>query len=279
MSLLSGSSLDSPAEGRIIRDLPYVSDGHPRQKLDLYLSATPSGPLLVYIHGGSWLMGDKNETESRALFSRGFNVASLNYRYSTDAVFPAQIQDCKSAIRWLRAHAGDYGYDPKRIGVWGESAGGYLTALLATTGKSREFDVGENLEQSSEIQCAIDFFGPTDLVGWKAPTQDPTIQRSGGESMFVRLLGGDIEEKQKLAAVASPSTWASRDSAPLLIVHGSEDLLIPLEQSRLLFEKLQAAGADVNLDVISGAAHQGGLFWTEEKIQQYLKFFNKHLAH
>jgi len=266
-----------PPGAKTFRDLSYVTNGHPRQKLDLYIPETPKGPLLVVIHGGGWIGGSKDRAEGLALLKQGYCVANIEYRFSTDAVFPAQIQDCKSAIRWLRAHAGDYGYDPTRVGAWGASAGGHLAALLATTGKSREFDVGEHLDQSSAIQCGVDAYGPADLPGYQPPSTNALLQRSGKESIFVRLLGGPIDEKAELARKASPVTWASRDSAPLFILHGTADPLVPLEQSQKLTDKLKAAGAEVTLDVVTNGGHGGPEFWTGNRPQRLMDFLKKHL--
>jgi acetyl esterase/lipase len=129
-------------------NLEYVSGGHELQKLDLYLPEAFQQPpaLIVFVHGGGWRAGNKDKPQALPFLKQGYAVASINYRLSQHAIFPAQIQDCKAAIRWLRAKAKTYGYDPNRIGVWGPSAGGHLVALLGTTDGISEFDVGENLE-------------------------------------------------------------------------------------------------------------------------------------
>jgi acetyl esterase/lipase len=277
LALYLHAAPDLPAGARVLRDLSYVTNGHSRQKLDLYLPASPKGPLIVYIHGGGWLSDTKEHVEGLALLAQGYSIASLDYRFSSDAVFPAQIEDCKAAIRWLRAHAREYGYDPQRVGAWGASAGGHLTALLATTGKSREFDVGEHLDQSSAILCGIDLFGPADLPGYQPLSTNPLLQRSGSESIFVRLLGGPVEEKLELARKASPVTWVSKDSAPLLIMHGTADPLIPLEQSQRLADKLKAAGVEVTLDVVKDGGHGGPQFWAEDRPQRFMDFWSRYL--
>jgi acetyl esterase/lipase len=266
-----------PAGAKALRDLSYVTNGHERQKLDLYLPAAPKGPLLVFIHGGGWLSDTKDHLEGLQLLAQGYSIASLDYRFSSDAVFPAQIEDCKAAIRWLRAHAGEYGYDPKRVGVWGMSAGGHLTALLATTGTTREFEVGEHLDQSSAIQCGIDLFGPADIPGYQPPSDNPMLQRSGAESIFVKLLGGPVEQKLELARKASPVTWVTKDSAPLLIMHGTADPLIPLTQSQALTDKLKAAGVEVTLDIVQDGGHGGAPFWANDRPQRFVDFLNRHL--
>lgn len=268
-----------PAGARAFKDLAYAENGHARQKLDLYVPASPKGPLLVWIHGGGWVGGSKDPAQGLPMLGQGYCVASVEYRFSQDAVFPAQIEDCKAAIRWLRAHAKEYGYDPKRIAVWGASAGGHLTALLATTGTTRKFDVGANLDQSSAIQCGIDFFGPTDFPGYQPPKgSEAAVGRSEGSSLLVKLLGGPVEAKKDLARDASPVTWVSRDSAPLYIEQGTKDPLVPVSQSERLAEKYRKAGAEVTLDIVSGAGHGGPEFLDADRITKLLAFLNKHVG-
>jgi acetyl esterase/lipase len=223
------------------------------------------------------LGGDKSQVEGLQLLMHGYCVASLSYRYSNQAIFPAQIEDCKAAIRWLRAHAAEHGYDPQRIAAWGVSAGGHLTAMLATTGNIRDFDVGENLDQSSAIQCGIDFFGPTDLPGFVPPSDLPLVQRTGKDSALVQLLGGPVDEKMELARKASPITWASKESAPLFILHGTVDQLVGLEQSQRLADKYKAAGVEVTLDAIQGAGHGGPQFLADDRPKHLLEFLEGHL--
>lgn len=267
-----------PPGTKVLRDLSYVTNGHEKQKLDLYLPTVLKGPLLVCIHGGAWRAGSKNNTDGIPLLALGYAVAQIEYRFSQDAIFPAQIEDCKSAIRWLRAHAAEYGYDPKHIGAWGGSAGGHLVALLATTGTNHEFDVGGNLDQSSAIQCGVDIFGPTDFPNWKAPSKNPMIQRSGPESCLTQLLGGEMDkDKMDLAKRASPITWVSKDTAPLFIMHGTTDQLVGLEQSQTFHDKLKALGVEVTLDIVEGAGHGGGEFFSGDRPKKLLDFLNGHL--
>jgi acetyl esterase/lipase len=212
------------------------------------------------------------------MVAAGFVVASVEYRFSQDAVFPAQIEDCKAAIRWLRAHSKDYGYDPKRVAVWGASAGGHLTALLAVTGKTRGFDVGENLDQSSAVQCAVDLFGPADFPAYDPALPTPMVQRENPDSVIAQLFGGPVSQKMELAKRASPVTWVTKDAAPMLIMQGSKDPLVPMDQSQRLAEKLKAAGADVTLDIIEGAGHGTPEFWTTPKLKLIGEFFVRHLS-
>jgi acetyl esterase/lipase len=266
-----------PPGAKAHRDLAYVTNGHERQKLDLYVPAKSTGPLLVVIHGGGWTQGSKDKAEGLPMLAQGYAVANINYRLSQHAIFPAQIEDCKSAVRWLRARAKEYGYDPNRIGAWGGSAGGHLVAMLATTGHVKDFDVGENLDQSSAIQCGVDVFGPADLVDWTPPSSLPIIQATGPESVLVKLLGGTAAEKPELAKRASPVTWVTKDCAPLYIMHGTVDQLVGLEQSQKLEAKMKSAGVEVTLDVVQGAGHGGAQFLLEGRAQKLLDFLNRHL--
>jgi len=267
-----------PVGARALRDLAYVANGHAQQRLDLYLPARPTGPLLVMIHGGGWMGGSKDQPEGLTLLGRGYAIANIDYRLSQDAIFPAQIEDCKAAIRWLRAQASEYGYDPQRIGVWGASAGGHLAAMLATTSGTREFDVGAHLDQSSAVACAVDIYGPADLPGWQAPSANPYVQRLGVDSMLVRLLGGPVDAKLELARRASPVAWAKAGSAPCYIMHGTADPVVGFEQSRRLADALAAAGAEVIFEVVEGGGHGGPEFWAWHRSTAILGFLERHLA-
>ena len=264
-----------PADAKTLRDVPYVAGGHERQKLDLYLPATGAKrPLLVWIHGGGWEGGNKHDCPALGLIAHGFVVASLNYRLSQHANFPAQIEDCKSAIRWLRAHAAEYGIDPARVGVWGASAGGHLGALLGTTGHTKQFDKGENLDQSSSVQCVIDWFGPTNFLHW-GNTSIFTV--TDPKSPIYKLFGGPLPEKNELARAASPVSFVQNDAAPILTMHGDKDSLVPVQQSEEFHEALKAAGVDTTLDILAGSNHGGAEFFAEPKLKQMVDFVEKHL--
>jgi len=266
-----------PPGAKVLNDISYVKDGHARQKLDLYLPEKPSGALLVYIHGGGWLEGDKAPLFAVGMMNLGYTMASINYRFSSDAVFPAQIQDCKAALRWLRAHAAEYGYDPKRVAVMGDSAGGHLVTLLAATGGTKEFDVGEYLDQPSNVVCGIDYYGPTDIVNYQPENDNPHIQRSGDQSILVRLLGGPVEERKELAEKASPTWWADKNCAPLYILHGTVDPLVPLKQSEVLADKLKSLNVEVTLDVIEGGGHGGPAFFEKVRVNNLILFLQNWL--
>lgn len=262
-----------PANAHVFRDLAYVTNGHPRQKLDLYLPASGTNlPLIVWIHGGAWLGGSKDQCPALFLLNDGFAVASINYRLSQHAIFPGQLEDCKAAIRWLRAHAREYGIDPDRIGVWGASAGGHLAALLGTTGDVAEFDRGENLHVSSRVQAVCDWFGPTDLTQMsKFPSE---IDHEAPDAPEARLLGGPVQQHKDRARRANPITYVSNDDPPFLIMHGEKDRLVPLNQSELLADALKNAGVTVTFHVIKGAGHG---FGGKENYELVRNFFMTHL--
>jgi acetyl esterase/lipase len=276
----SSASAD-PQERRYL-DLEYVPNGHPRQRLDLHLPAEGKGwPLIVWVHGGAWRAGDKkNVRYPLRLLKEGYAVASVGYRLSQDALFPAQIEDGKAAIRWLRANAQKYGYNADRIGVWGASAGGHLVALLGMTGHVRELEVGPNKEFSSRVQAVCDFYGPTDFLQMDEQGGPSSSHNSPG-SPESALLGGPIQERKGLAAKANPiayiRTTETRQIPPFLIVHGDSDKTVPMGQSVLLYEALQAARAEVEFQKLSGSGHGAPAFESPEMLGKVAAFFDKHL--
>lgn len=254
-----------PAGIKAHRDLAYVTHAHARQKLDLYVpeNVTAPLPLIVWIHGGGWASGSKNGCPPlRGGFAaRGYAVASLDYRLSGDAIFPAAVEDCKAALRWLRAHAKDYNLDPNRIGVWGSSAGGHLVAFLGTSGDTRNFDVGENLDQSSAVQAAVDYYGPTDFIQMDAHALPGTrLIHDSPTSPESRFIGGPIQDPANRALVqrANPIIYATPNDPPTLIVHGDQDPAVPHHQSELLHATLVQAGVPVRFITIKGGGHGQG---------------------
>ncbi|MCS7167642.1 MAG: alpha/beta hydrolase [Gemmatales bacterium] len=262
-----------PPDTQVLRDLEYVPEGHERHKLDLYLpqKANKPMPLIVWIHGGGWRGGSKDNPPTLWLAERGYALASINYRLSQHATFPAQIHDCKAAIRWLRAHASKYDIDPNRIGVIGASAGGHLAALLGAGGDIPELEGNLGLTKvSSRVQAVCDIFGPTDFLRFEPMNRDP-------KSVLAQLLGGTVEEKKELARLASPVTHASKDDPPFLILHGTADKVVPLAQSEYLENALRGAGVEVTLIRIDNAGHGGPQFNTPEIRKTISDFFDKHL--
>jgi acetyl esterase/lipase len=265
-----------PEGARALRDIAYVPNGGERQTLDLYLPAKGTNwPLIVWIHGGGWMEGNKDNPPGLPFLRHGFALASLNYRLSQDAIFPAQLTDCKAAIRWLRAHAAENGIDPNHIGVWGASAGGHLVALLGTTGDVKEFDVGENSGVSSRAQAVCDWFGPTDFT---QITNDPAeLKHDTADSPEARLIGGPITRNIEKAESANPIHYITRDDPPFLIMHGDKDTVVPLEQSQLLADALKKAGVPVAFHIVRGGEHGGREFRTLEEMDRVFVFFYRNL--
>ncbi len=263
----------------VTRDIEYVPGGHQRQKLDLYLPERADGaetneplPLIIWVHGGAWLGGSKDRTRATRFLSKGYAVASINYRLSQHAIFPAQIQDCKAAVRRLRAGAEEYGIDPTRFAVWGSSAGGHLVALLGTAGDVNEFDVGENLDVSSRVQAVCDFFGPTDFT--KMSSFWSTMDHDSPTSPESKLVGGAIQDNKDKCRAANPITYVTKDDPPFLICHGDKDPLVPHNQSEILNEALKQAGVEVTFHTVKGGGHGFGGPEIDRLVEQ---FFDKHL--
>ena len=246
-----------PPAGTIIhRDLAYVAGGHALQKLDLYLPKNGTNlPLIINIHGGAFKMGSKAEGVPAEYLAQGCAVASINYRLSRNAKFPAQIEDCKAAVRWLRAHAAEYQLDPNHFAAWGASAGGNLAALLGTTGDSQEFDVGENLDQSSRVQAVVDYFGPTDFLQMDAHRLSDGMKHDPAYSPESQVIGGAIQQNKEKTAKANPINYISRHTPPFLICHGDADRMVPHHQSELLAAALEKAGVSVTFYTVPGAGH------------------------
>lgn len=267
----------APEGTRVARDVVYARTPSKDLLLDVYVppgDAKP--PLVVWIHGGAWRSGSKNNPPALFLLERGFAVASINYRLSQEAIFPAQIHDVKGAIRWLRANADQYGYNAARIGVWGASAGGHLAALLGTTGGVAELEGPHGYpEVSSRVQAVVDFFGPTDLTEMgKFPSQ---MDHNAPDSPESQLVGGPIQQNRDKAALANPIRYVSKDDPPFFIVHGDADPLVPVNQSELLVASLRKAGVPVEFRVIRGGGHGGAGFATPEMRDAISAFFARHL--
>jgi acetyl esterase/lipase len=245
-------------------------------RLDLYLPAgsTPA-PVIVWVHGGGWQSGDKSLNEQHPALrqrSRGYAVASVEYQLSAEAVFPAQIADCRAAIRWLRANAAQYRLDPKRIAAWGSSAGGHLVALLGTSAGARSL---EDLSQghgteSSAVQAVVDWYGPADFL-----QMDPSHLLPGSPES--RLLGCTVTDCPDRVALANPMTYIDASDPPFFIQHGSADPVVNLRQSELLHGALTAAGVPSALTVLPGAGHGGSEFTTASNVALIEAFLDRSL--
>lgn len=279
---LLGIALTTLAQegGRLThKDLVYQTGGHERQKLDLYLPADAKGPLplILWIHGGGWQAGSKQSCLplQQGYVGRGYAVASLGYRLSGHATFPAQIQDCRAAIRWLRVHAAEYRLDPERFAVWGSSAGGHLAAMVGTVDDSEGFDVGDNLEVSARVQAVCDYYGPTDFKAFvTTPGYEGHAKPDSPES---KLIGGTVLEHPDRIRAVNPITYVTPQDPPFLIVHGEQDRTVPPGQSLLLHEALVKAGVSSHLHRIEGAGHGGPAFSTDPVRGMVAEFLERHL--
>ena len=248
--------------------------GHTRRdlKLDIIYPEDPEKlyPCIVWICGGAWLTMDRSAhlPYLAELARSGFVVASVEYRTSNEAVYPAQIIDVKSAIRYLRAHSDRYQIDPERLGAMGESAGGYLTAMAALA-NDPAYDVGDYLEYSSKIQAACPWYPPTDVTAF--PYSSPLEAAASPESL---MLGMNVMLNQEKAMNASPVNYVSKDAPPFMILHGINDHTVPFSQGEILHDKLEAAGCDVKLIAIEGADHADRQFFQEGIWQHIIGFFH-----
>jgi acetyl esterase/lipase len=263
-------------------DIDYAGDENARQKLDLLLPTEPAGegplPVIVYIHGGEWRGGNKREGIAFLIPSVGsgkYAGATLDYRLSNGAIWPAQVHDCKAAVRWLRANAKKYNLDPLRIGVIGASAGGQLAAMLGTSGNIDRLEgkVGDKLNEPSRVSCVVDEFGPTELLAMSEFPSD--IEHDSPDSPESRLVGGPIQQRKEAARSASPITYVSSDDPPFLLIHGTDDPLVPYDQSERFLAALQEEGVDAALIKVQGGAHGG--FRSGELDRRIRLFFDKHL--
>lgn len=259
------------------RDVVFASpDGHDL-RLDLYLpEQAKNPPLVVFIHGGGWRNNSYKKCLTPWLTDYGFAVASVGYRLSDVAKFPAQVHDCKAAVRWLRAHADQYGYDAARIGAAGTSAGGHLALMLGVSGgeAALEGEVGGNTDQSSRVQAVVDYFGPSDFVlrsrNQPAKTEKP-------DSPVRLLLGVAASRNEALARQASPAFHVTDDDPPLLILHGEKDKTVHLDQSQRMVEEYRRAGLDATLLIVPGAGHGGAAHFTPTYRRQVAEFLRAHL--
>ena len=251
--------------------------GHTRQDLKLDLiypeDKTKKYPCIVWICGGAWLLMDRSAHLAYLceLARTGFVVASVEYRTSNEAQLPAQIQDVKAAIRYLRAHAERYNIDTDRFGVMGESAGGYLTCMAALDNDPL-LDVGEWLEYSSKVQAACPWYPPTDFRGFPYPSEEACA--ASPESL---LFGKNVMRYMKEALKYCPVSLVTKDAPPFLIIHGNEDHTVPFTQGVLLHDLLEEAGCDVTLLEIDGSDHADIPFFQKALWQQIREFFAEKL--
>jgi acetyl esterase/lipase len=277
----------APPKGvKVERDIQFVPAGDPSQSLDLYLPEVASDkplPLIAWIHGGGWSAGSKSDCPAVGYVKQGYVVASIEYRFSQKAVFPAQIQDCQAAIRWLRANSKKYNIDADHIGVWGESAGGHLVAMLGTSGGKNAFPkIGGNDDQSDRVQAVCDWYGPADfhdVMDQAAADKNVKniIKFKTKDDPYSNLIGAALGTDADKEMAVSPAHYVSKDSAPILIMHGTKDALVPYAQSEELAEALRNAGVDITLQKFPGAGHGGPAFHLPAARKLMRAFFDKNL--
>lgn len=267
-------------------DVPYagVSDA---QKLDIYLPDEGDGPfpVILSVHGGAFQGGDKTDGQLRPMLEgleRGYAVVSINYRLSGEAIWPAQIHDCKAAVRWIRASAVQYQLDSGFIAAWGGSAGGHLSAMLGTSGDVAELEGPDqgNEAHSSRVQAVVDWFGPTDFLEMDAHLAESGVRdpmaHSVPDSPESKLLGGNLEDVPELVREANPETYISGDDPPFLIQHGTEDNLVPYQGSVLMARKLGSVlGFEkVSLELFPATGHGGPAFMTAKNLGRVFGFLD-----
>jgi acetyl esterase/lipase len=267
-----------PATVSAIEAIRFASVDGQELKLDLYMPAeTVNPPLLVWVHGGGWGRGNRTPVSTFAFVEAGYAMATVDYRLSGVAPFPAQIHDLKAAIRFLRAQAAAYGYDASRIGILGVSAGAHLAALAGVTNGDAELEgtVGGNLDQPSEIAAIVSYFGASNLTSIldQSTPFGLNIREPGLEALF----GGPPAEKTELARLASPVLHVDAGDPPLLLLHGDQDPQMPINQSHELQGAYRRLGLDVHFEVVHGARHGGDEFFDTERTALVQAFLDRNL--
>jgi acetyl esterase/lipase len=275
LPFVSGCVSRLPDSVKIERDIEYAHVGGQSLRLDIYLPKKSVGKLsvVVWIHGGSWNSGSKDFCPIGFMAAQNLAVVSIDYRLDTIAPFPAQLYDCKGAIRWLRANAEKYNLDASHIGIFGASAGGHLALLLATTTDNPKMEgaVSGNLNFSSRVQCVCAFYPPTDL---NRLVSNPQF-RSNPNGDVAKLIGGAVAQNVDKALAASPLTYADKNCAPVFLMHGGADTLVPPDQSRIFYAALLRAGVEAQLEIIPEKGH--GIIAPPPVAQEIYAFFNRHL--
>ncbi len=258
-------------------DIVYAKTPERELCVDIFVpSDIKRPPLVLYIHGGGWKNGSRKAPFVRPLAAQGFAVASIDYRFSSQAKFPAQIFDCKGAVRWLRANADKFGYDASRIAAVGESAGGQLAVLLGTSGGVTELegDVGGNADQSSTVQVVVDYYGVSDFP-LRARTQPQMTDKPG--AVAYDYLGGAVSEKTELARLASGAWFVSKDDPPLLAIHGDADKQVLIDQSERIVHAYRKIGLEAKFIVVPGGVHAGERYFTGAIASSVVRFLMKRL--
>ncbi len=287
-SVMPGGTAKFASVAPTYQDLAYATLSS-AQKLDLYVPTTGSGPfpVVIMIHGGGFMFGDKSDgaglTGVDQLLAAGYAVASINYRLSGEAQYPAQINDAKASVRFLRANAAKYNLNPDKFGAWGASAGGNLVSLLGTTCGVAELEGPElgNADQSSCVQAVVDWFGPIDFLKMQAQFAGTSCSSTtdSANSPESKLMGAPIQTIPEKVALSNPMNYITAEDAPFFIENGTADCNIPPVQNKNLAEALsQVIGAEkVTYVSLEGAGHGGAQFETAENLKLVIGFLDQYL--
>lgn len=271
--------IDAFPKGTVLHgNIPYNNDDLPKHLLDIYLPANTKGkiPLVIFIHGGGWLVNDKYadigymKKTVAEIVSSGFALASIDYRFATQAIFPAQMQDCNRAISFLYDNADKYGFDKNRFALMGFSAGGHLASMVGLSKNNNvETFFMSKTNKSFRFKAVVDFYGPAELILFPGANDE--------KSPEAILIGATPLSRPDLAKAASPVTYVDKNDPPFLIIHGEKDDMVAPKQSQLLSAWLSVAGIENELMIVKDAPHFGVMFDADEVRSKVMNFLKKHL--
>ena len=266
---------------KVMRNIPYAGTDNARQRLDLALPLNRTSgkplPVIAFIHGGAWRGGSREGGLRRIrgfLKSGKYTGVSIGYRLSDEAKWPAQIHDCKAAIRWIKANAEKHGLDGGKIAVHGTSAGGHLVAMLGTSAgvKAMDGSIGPHAARGTKVACVVDYFGPTNFL--RMNDFKGRIDHDAAGSPESQLIGGPIQDNKRKTLTADPISYVSKEDSPFLIMHGTEDMAVAYNQSVILHSALKRADVPSALLTVTGGGHGVGVGVLNEYVQ---KFIDGHL--